>query len=76
MSIKIYGPEDENPALLTAVLSLLEGVTDASILMFQRQPPNAKPCQYPNRLRFEIVIDGRAHAAYQNADGSIELPKI
>lgn len=73
--IKIYGPYDDDPLLLGMVKFLI-GDRDATIAMFPRQPINAKACQYPGRLRFEIVIEGKAYAAYQFLDGKIELPNI
>lgn len=73
--IKLYGPKDEDPSLLDAVTNLI-GDKNATIAMFPRQPRNAKACQYPGRLRFEIVIEGKAYAAYQSIDGTIELPTL
>lgn len=73
--IKLYGSPDTDPALLDAVVKLL-GERNATIAMFPRQPINAKACQHPGRLRFEVVIDGKAFAAYQHLDGSIELPNL
>jgi hypothetical protein len=72
--LKIYGPHDDDPTLLDAVTQLL-GERDATIAMFSRVPRNAKACRSPGQLRFEILIDGRAYAAYQTIDGNIELPK-
>lgn len=73
--IKLYGPHDEDASLLEAVTNLI-GDTDATIAMFKRQPRNVKACQYPGRLRFEIVIAGKAYAAFQDIEGRIELPNI
>ena len=74
--LKLYGTNDPDPALLQAVRLLVQPYPDATIVMFPRQPPNVRPCQHPNRLRFEIVIDGRAYAAYQQPNGRLELPKL
>jgi hypothetical protein len=71
--IKLYGPRDSDTTLLDAVLNLI-GDKDATIAMFARQPRNVKACQHPGRLRFEILIDGKAYAAYQTIEGNIELP--
>lgn len=73
--LKLYGPQDADPTLLDAVINLI-GERDATIAMFPRQPRNAKACQYPGRLRFEIIINGKAFAAFQDIEGKIELPNF
>jgi hypothetical protein len=73
MSVTLYGVPDPDPTLLDAVIEWL-GDRDAMILCHQRKPIDARPCQYPGLLRYEIVINGTAYAAYQERNGKIYLP--
>lgn len=68
---KLYGPPDDDPALQDAVIARLTvlGIADALILRYARIPINARPCQEPLLLRFEVVIAGRAYEARQGNQG-------
>ena len=78
LNIKTYGEEDADPALKLALLEWAQGrATDLLIVFHQRRPADGKPCQKPGCLLYEFLLDNsnRAQAAWQLADGSIELPK-
>ena len=57
MKISTYGAKPEPALLALLIAELLE---DAKVVLIKtplRNPPNAKPCQMPNGVIYEVNID-------------------
>lgn len=59
MDEKVYGRLDPDPTLLEAVRGFAkeQGASHLLIAAHQRVPVDARPCQFPGTLLYEIQLD-------------------
>lgn len=59
MEIKVYGKPDDDPTLMDAVVAFAKemGARKLLVAAHQRVPVDARPCQHPNTLFYELQLD-------------------
>lgn len=59
MEVKVYGKPDSDPTLMDAVVAFAKEMGAAKLLVaaHQRVPVDARPCQHPNTLFYELQLD-------------------
>lgn len=70
-SVKVYGKSDPDTQAEDFLRSNLQGKTVRYIILNQRVPINARPCQLPDSLTVQAVLeDGSVVSVRQNRKGS------
>ena len=68
--MKVYGKSDEDKTAETLLFSLIKDLKVQYVVLNQRVPINARPCQWPGSLKLHAVLeDGTVLTVKQNRIG-------